>query len=265
MALACFFGAVSASTSTPTKRITSMKSLSTSHKLALLAAAQISPKSFSKGKLPIWSDLFSPDDQPWVDYMFVDIRTLLIQSIKVSEDVPLPELDWRYDIDIEGGGWKFNLTFTFTSEDTEMIGQKRTTSVNEITPTSFKNTFHAPNFIWRSPKAEFRLTDNDGDYYFSYSDYFVGLNNLTLVTKAEYEFVPEMGIQISNFSIDFDVGYLRTNLDKNILRYPNGTIEDLGAVKLDYTEYLYDDWKYYAGRYLEGLPFRINCVLVRKT
>jgi len=144
-----------------------------------------------------------------------------------------------------------------------IIGQKRTTSVNEITPTNFKNKFLAPLFIWRSPQAGFMIYDNNNGDFYMLKNFYLGLSNLGFNTSVNYEFVPELGIQISNLSIEFDVSYLRMSIEEMVLHY-EGTTKDYGPWKYDYAENLFGDWKYHEERYLDSLQFRINCVLVRK-
>jgi len=255
--LAC---ALSLAGCTPTTKIADLKSLPFPQKLSLLTLSSLQPKKY--GQLT-WRSLFSEDDLPWVDYMFVDIRSLLTQSIKVSEQVPLPELDYTEHIEFCILFWCVDDTLTLTTRHTQMIGQKRTSSVNEITPNSFKNAFHAPAFVWHSPDFLFNITDNIYDDQYLYSDLYIGINNLELNTSLNYEYVNDLGIQVRNLSIDFNIGYLKTNLENITFVYYDGSVEVSEPYKQDYTEYLISDWDYYKDDYQRGLEFRINCVLVR--
>ncbi|CAL8136512.1 unnamed protein product [Orchesella dallaii] len=241
-------------------QISSLKSLSIPKKLGILAASHLRP-SLLRGLDIKWSDLFSPDDLPWIDYMFVDFRSLLTQSLKVPENIPLPECDDHHIIDINESGWVFNWTLSWTSEESQMIGQQDTTSINEVTPTTFKNSFHAPSFVWRSPKAAYQFYDNYYGEFVRAQNFYYGIKDLYLNTSANYEFVPDVGIQISNLTIGFDIGYLRYNVEDIIWGYQNGTTERFPGYKYDNTDTLLYEWKYNQAEYLIGLEFRINCVL----
>jgi len=238
-----------------------LKSLSLPHKIGILAASQLPRYSSIKGLK--FSDLFSSDDFPYVDFMFVDIRSLLTQAIKVDEaaPAPLPEIEWSYDIDLNETGYIINVTLSLWTAQTQMSGQNQTTSTNEITATSFKNSFHVPSFVWKSPFAGFKIYDNLYDEYTLLRDYYLGINNLFLNTSANYEFVPEVGIQISNLSIGFDMAYFQTNITEISLHYSNGTEEQLTPSNIDYREDLMLNWEGYQEDYTESLEFRINCVL----
>ncbi|ODM96136.1 hypothetical protein Ocin01_10542 [Orchesella cincta] len=236
-----------------------LKSLSPSQKLVFLAASHF--PQFSALKDLTFRDLFSSDDMPWIDYMFVDIRNFFIQSIKVNENQGgLPELDWAYTV-FNDYWFVFNITVTYKTRETQMVGQKTTTSVNEITPNSFKNSFYVPSYIWRSPGALFQVYENDEGYSLNAEDWYLGINGLTLNTSFNYEYVPDLGIQISNLTIDFDMNYWRTNCEYIYWMHPNGTREDYESIKWDYEDILLDEWKYSQEDYLDALQFRINCVL----
>ncbi|CAL8136510.1 unnamed protein product [Orchesella dallaii] len=193
--------------------------------------------------------------------MFVDFRSLLTQSLKVPEKIPIPEAESFYIIDINEAGWVLNWTVSWVSKDSEMVGTQDTTSVNEVTPTTFKNTFHVPSFVWRSRNAACQIQDNYYGEFVRAQNIYYGIKDLYLNTSANYEYVPDVGIQISNLTIGFDIGYLRYNFEDVIWGYSNGTTERFPGFKYDNAPTLLWEWKFIQAEYLSGLEFRINCVL----
>ncbi|ODM91217.1 hypothetical protein Ocin01_15461, partial [Orchesella cincta] len=256
--LACAASALASAVPETTKVIRDLKSLTVHEKLGLLTLSTLQPKKYGA---VTWKSLFSEDDLPWVDYFFVDIRSLLVQSIKVADQAPLPEVSWSYRFEICIIWFCVDDTLTLTTDNTFMAGQKRTTSVNEVTPTTFKNFFHVPVFVWHSPEFLWNVTDNtNGDQYLT-RDIYLGINDLSLNTTFDYGFVEDLGIQISNLSIDFNINYFRVNIENVTSIYADGTVEYYDPIKNDYEQYLRDDWASYRGDYLPSLEFRINCVL----
>ncbi|CAL8136514.1 unnamed protein product [Orchesella dallaii] len=251
--LAC--ASVLALASENTTQISLLQSLFTPKKLGIFVGSQLRPSSLVK-----WSDLFSPDDIPWIDFTFVDFRQLLTQIMKVPSDLPIPEIDYSFPVYINESGYAFNGTMSMTSGETQIFGQQNITSVNEVTPTFFKNTFRVPSFVWRSPKAGIQLYDNTYDEYYRAQNFTYEIQQLTLNTSANYEFVPDIGIQISNFSIEYELGYLGYSVGDFIFGYLNGTTTYPGLEE-DVTEAIFYAWQYNQADYIAALQFRINCVL----
>ncbi|CAL8090986.1 unnamed protein product [Orchesella dallaii] len=250
--------AISVAIATPPKTIKDLKSLSVPEKLALVTLSSLKPDKY--GSITLKS-LFSEDDYPWVDYFFVDIRSLIVQSIKVGEDAHVPEIGWSYRFEFCIWNFCIDDTLSLTSDSTFFAGQKRTTSTNEVTPTSFRNNFHAPLFVWHSPNFLFNVTDNINNDQYLTRDASLYINNLQINTTFEYGYVEDLGLQISNLSVDFNINYMRFNIENITTVYSSGEVELYDPIKTDYTEYLLSDWEYYKDDYLPSLMFRINCVL----
>ncbi|ODM88740.1 hypothetical protein Ocin01_17942 [Orchesella cincta] len=223
-------------------------------KLTLLTLSSLRPEKH--GNIT-WTTLFDEDDLPWVDYFFVDVRNLLVQSVKVPEKIPLPELKWSWDLEF-CIIYCYLYSFRLTSANTTMTGQQQTTSVNEVTPTTFKNTFRAPSFVWDSP--EFKFEFSDGYETYTYKDVRLSINNLRLDTTFDYEYVPGLGIQISNLDIVFRLLSLRIVV-RDIKESYGEVIIEFPPLITDWTVPLLSGWVANKREYEDSLEFRINCVL----
>jgi len=241
------------------KNLAKNNSLSLPQKLAILAATELDPNSFQKENKPSWTDLFSPDDYILADLFYGDLISLLTQSIKVNEEIPLPELDWSYHLAFDICGWYFDWTTTLKTVKTEMLGQKSITSTNEISPTTFKNTFNVPGFIWKSPGGEFKLYYHITDSYASFSDFYLRFYNLTITTSANYEFVQDVGIQVRNLNIHFKPGNLRLNIENVVYKDRDGIINEYPPFKL-----VLPIEAMWSREMVSNLEFRINCVIVSR-
>ncbi|CAL8146424.1 unnamed protein product [Orchesella dallaii] len=239
--------------------IPDLKSLPVSQKLGLLASSILKPSNHHNFT---WNSLFEEDNMAFIDHFFVDLRTLLIQTIKVTEEPILPELSWSIAYSWCFVEWCVDEIMSVSSSKTYMAGQKLITSVNSISDTTFINKFHVPNFVWHSPDFLFDVTDKIHNFQLLSRDLKLGIDNLTLITTAEYEFNLDLGVQISNLTIDFNLGYLGVNIKNNTVVYDDGRIEFYDPIETDHTEYLISNWedinKY---SYQETLQFRINCIL----
>ncbi|ODM97073.1 hypothetical protein Ocin01_09614 [Orchesella cincta] len=239
-------------------KITELGSLSIPQKLVVLAASNLDADPRRQIK---WTDLFSEDDKPDVDVVFTDIRSLLTLSRTIPEEAGiLPEVDWYFSWGGCWFGWCFDQTMILTSNDTIITGQKDVTSVNEVTPTSFKNTFHSPAFAWHSPNCLFNLTNHLENITDLYRDFYFTITNLTLVSSLNYEYVPDLGIQVSNLSVEFGYGHMVTNIEDVTKIRGDGSVEIRDPIKNDLTFY-FDKWEDYKTEFIPSFEFRINCLL----
>ncbi|CAL8103688.1 unnamed protein product [Orchesella dallaii] len=203
------------------------KSLSPLQKLGVFALSNL--KSSSKA-LP-WSDIFAQEEIiTYLDIIYIDYRSLLVQVIALAAE-------------------------------TKFTGQKRTTSINEMTPSSFKNTFHVPHIQWHSPKFLLNVTDHELNEQHLTEDVYGALNNVTIITSADYTVVPELGLQIDNLCIDFSIGYSRTNVERMSIIRSDGSVELEEPFKSDITEAIREIWDLYKKEYETSLQLRINCFL----
>ncbi|CAL8103676.1 unnamed protein product [Orchesella dallaii] len=259
LVLGCSFSAL-AIRQKPENRL-SLSSLSPIQKFGVFAASNLI-KDNTISKTLAWSDFFDETDPlPYIDYFYVDFRSLLLQSIKVTEEPVLPELDWSYRFDACGSWVCIDYFFTLTSAETILQGQKQISSANEVTPNSFTNRFHVPNLQWHSPKFMFNFTDNIMDIQHLNQDLYVALNNMTAITSGNYEYVPELGIQVRNLTIDFSLGCLRSNIENISIVRANGSVEIKDPIKSDVTEDIVGVWSIYKEEYELSTQFRINCLL----
>ncbi|ODM89611.1 hypothetical protein Ocin01_17071 [Orchesella cincta] len=255
--LACFAANSQASSKSNPRKITDLKSLSPFEKLGLLAISSALPeKNLNISR----NSLFAEEEHELIDLYYHDLRTLLTQFVKIKEDAPFPEItDYSW--------FELCLPFcaswgiTLETNRTSITGQERTTSVNEITPTSFKNTFHVPSFVWTSPDFLFEVNDETALTRWIWRNMRVALNNLKWTTTFDYDVDPDLGLQISNLDIKFSIYWLRINI------YIVGTINSGGwfipvpPIFTDWTTNLRAYWANYKPQYLSLLTHRINCVL----
>ncbi|CAL8103685.1 unnamed protein product [Orchesella dallaii] len=258
--LGCAFTALAIHPNAENKLL-SLKSLSPIQKLGVFAASNLIKKNTTPKTLS-WNDIFDETSiYPAIDFFYADFRALLVQAIKVTEEPALPELDWSYKVDICVIFWCFDLTLTFTTAETILLGQKQISSVNEVTSNSFTNRFHVPHFQWHSPKFMFNITDHEVNEQHLNEDLYVALHNLTIGTSANYEYVPELGVQVRNLTIDFSLGYLRSNIESISIVHADGSIEVSDPIKSDVTDGIVETWIDYKEEYELSLQFRINCLL----
>ncbi|CAL8103679.1 unnamed protein product [Orchesella dallaii] len=259
LVLGCSFSAL-AIRQKPENRL-SLSSLSPIQKFGVFAASNLI-KDNTISKTLAWSDFFDETDPlPYIDYFYVDFRSLLLQSIKVTEEPVLPELDWSYRFDACGSWVCIDYFFTLTSAETILQGQKQISSANEVTPNSFTNRFHVPHLQWHSLKFLFNITDHEVNEQHLNEDLYVALHNLTIVTSANYEYVPELGVQVRNLSIDFSLGYFRSNIENISIVRADGSVEISDPIKSDVTEDVVQTWIDYKEEYELSLQFRTNCLL----
>ncbi|CAL8103682.1 unnamed protein product [Orchesella dallaii] len=260
LVLGCAFSAIAIELK-PENKLTSLKSLSPIQKFGVFAASNLMKKD-TIAKTLSGSDLFDETSVlPIIDFFYADFRALLVQAIKVTEEPALPELDWSYKVDICIIFWCFDLTLTLTTAETIILGQKQISSVNEVTPNSFTNRFHVPHLQWHSLKFLFNITDHEVNEQHLNEDLYVALHNLTIVTSANYEYVPELGVQVRNLSIDFSLGYFRSNIENISIVRADGSVEISDPIKSDVTEDVVQTWIDYKEEYELSLQFRTNCLL----
>ncbi|CAL8143374.1 unnamed protein product [Orchesella dallaii] len=255
--------ALASPTRNTTTKVTDLKSLSTTEKLCLLILSSLDIEPKLQGDISFKS-LFKADGDEYhnVDSFFVDVRAIMVQSIKLTEDAPLPAYDFYTYLDFcDGFGNCYNLSYTLNTGITQLKGQKRITSVNEVTPTHFKNTFTVPLFQMHADDFLFEIANHLSGHNFRYRNWRVTFNNMRLVTQFDYEFVPELGIQIRNLEINFFILSARSSISYNWHEYPDGTLIPLLPVYSDIGLYLNEEWTEYKEEYQNATEFRINCFL----
>ncbi|CAL8143373.1 unnamed protein product [Orchesella dallaii] len=248
---------------TPPRKITNttdLKSLSTIEKFSLFVLSGLDLEPKPQLDIP-WKSLFAYDDYPETDPFFVDLRAIIVQSIKIKEDAPLAAFDFNFRFEMCDWYNCYNITFNFTSGITQLKGQARTTSVNVITPTHFKNTFTVPLFQWHADDFYFEIANHVSGVTWKYSNSRLNINNMRLTTQFDYEFVPELGIQIRNLDIDFLLLSARFSILNYRHEYDDGTILPLPPIVTDYVLALLAEWLEVKAEYQTALEFRINCVL----
>ncbi|CAL8068014.1 unnamed protein product [Orchesella dallaii] len=244
-----------------TSKISSLKFPTIPEKLGLLLLSTVQPNKFRNlSRQSLQFDLVQ--DFPFIDHFFVDFRSILTQAIKVEEGIPLPEINWRYNYEYcDPQRTCYNYTLTTITANSKMTGQNETSSVNEVSGTQFKNSFRAPHFTWQSPEFLHNLTDNENGDQYLYTNLFIELYNLTMNTTFNYGYVQDVGIEISNFSIDFGINSLRTNIRNTTIIHADGSVEIEGPIRLDFATILERDFDIYREKYQTFLQNRINCIL----
>ncbi|CAL8070865.1 unnamed protein product [Orchesella dallaii] len=143
------------------------------------------------------------------------------------------------------------------------VGNANLTSLRtKINSTNLEIEFKVPDLqliIEKFTLVDSDLVTYDVDLWRGLS-IFVG--NFRKTLSATLEFVPGVGLQLSNTKMGGGVDDFRVRTENGTHTFPNGTTEELGTVESDYTSDLNDGFESFGDDLAAFSETWLNCFLV---
>ncbi|CAL8070857.1 unnamed protein product [Orchesella dallaii] len=193
------------------------------------------------------------------DFFNIDFPILSLQFSKAGS-VLLPSLHIEYGfyfclVDCVG----FLQYYDF--REPEIKNANLTSLTTKINSTSLEVEFTSPDFQLIMEK--FGLVDSDlgTNHTVFWRGLSVFLGNLTTKLSANLEFVPGVGLQLSNTTMGGGVDDFRIRVENATHNFPDGTSEEWGEEEINYTADFNAGWVSYGEKLEAHTETWLNCFL----
>ncbi|ODM94656.1 Eyes absent 2 [Orchesella cincta] len=192
-----------------------------------------------------------PDEYSPFDFLNFDLPTLALQLSKSDGALILPSLTYSYGfyfcyIGVCAG---FNQDYDFRNP--EVVNANLTSLNTKINSTNIELDLKIPDLQIRIDNFTLYYTDlvNGGTEY--WKGFSFTITNYTLQLTADLEYTPDVGIQVSNVAMNFDVDDFGS-----IMGYEEGNVEEI-----QYAEQMKQDWVEIGADVESVAELWLNCFL----
>ncbi|ODM94731.1 hypothetical protein Ocin01_11948 [Orchesella cincta] len=173
-----------------------------------------------------------PEGYSPFDFLNFDLPTLALQLSKSDGALILPSLNYTYGFYFCYIGVCSGVQQDYDYRNPEVVNANLTSLNTKINSTNIELDFKIPDL--QIIIDNFTLSDTDlvsgaTEYWKGFS---LTITNYTLQLSADLEYVQDVGIQVSNVAMNFDVDDFRT-----LLGYEEGNV-----VETQYAEQMMEEW-----------------------
>jgi len=188
-----------------------------------------------------------------ITYNLVDTSLALLQLGKYANylgyNEPLTLFDWVYDFSRLNGSVQQNVHVEF--REPSINGAELINVTTNVTPTRLNFSIIVPDLFITSPGYRHTITNNVtaetkiGEFAYMTVKAVYGI-------AADYRLVPDVGVQLSNVSITFNLEKISWTVENRYTILANGFIVDDGFLETSLSDDLMELWN---GDY-EGKPLK---------
>ncbi|ODM94584.1 hypothetical protein Ocin01_12097, partial [Orchesella cincta] len=209
----------------------------------------------SGSKSPGINSEYSP-----IDFLNFDLPTLALQLSK-SGSTFLPTVHFEYGFYYCYMGICIGFLQQYDYNKPEIRNANLTKANTHINDTNLEFDFQIPDL--QIVMEDFFLHDEDlitGDIQM-WRGLSLLISNYTLQLSANLEYVADVGIQLSNVSMNFAVGDFKLRRENGTHILPDGTTEEYGSVEREIASYMNEDWITYGEEVTASAQAWLNCFL----
>ncbi|CAL8070852.1 unnamed protein product [Orchesella dallaii] len=199
-------------------------------------------------------------DYSQIDFLNVDLPSVLLQLSSFGE-ILLPTVQWAYEFELCYIGICAGSRTEVDYAKPEVRNGNFTSLKTNINDTNIEIEFLIPDIQLVSEK----FTMLDMDLYSSERTLYRGLtffiSNYTMRLSANLEMVEDVGLQISNTLINFEVEDCRMRVENATHTLPDGTDEELGVGEIVYSDLMTEVWSEYQTDITNYIEAWMNCFL----
>ncbi|CAL8070859.1 unnamed protein product [Orchesella dallaii] len=199
-------------------------------------------------------------DYTIADFLNIDFPLLALHLSK-ARNILLPDVHYQYSFYFCYMGICAGFLQQYDYNEPEVRNANLTSLITRIDSNKLEIEFKVPDLQLVMEKFTMMDTDlvtNDVVLWRGLSVFFT---NFTTKLSADLEFVPGVGLQLSNTTMGGGVDDLRIQKENATHTFPDGTVEEWGEVYTDYTQDLNDGWASYGEDLAAYTETWLNCFL----